>query len=270
MNPGIYVFGLAAVAMGVVDLVWGALDPAHQPLQAWGDNVPGRQAIAYILGVLLAGGGTALLSPRTARLGAGILASVYLIVAVFWLPRFYTAPHYLGPSPSVYLGVLGGVCQELIIVCAAVFVAANVSSETSGRLRGIANAARVVFGVSAIDFGLVHLTTIQGNLAYVPAWMPFGQAFWVAFTGVAFVLAGIAILTGILDVLTARLLSLMWLVFSAFTLLPGLAAAPHDEGHWGGNAYNILAAASAWILADWLARHKRAAPERQERRASTA
>lgn len=43
----------------------------------------------------------------------------------------------------------------------------------------------------------------------IPNWMPFGGAFWVVLTGVAFVLPGLAILSGILDVLAERLLALM-------------------------------------------------------------
>jgi len=43
-----------------------------------------------------------------------------------------------------------------------------------------------------------------------------GGNFWAILTGTAFALAGIAILSGILDVLAARLLALMLLVFSVF------------------------------------------------------
>lgn len=254
MKLGIYVYGLAAIGAGIVDLVWRRLDPAHQPLQAWGDNVPGREIISYALAVLLVAGGAAILAPRSMRIGARLLAAAYVITAIFWLPRFYTAPHYLGQSAPVYLGILGGVCQELFAAAAAavVFMPSKMSA-----------ALRWTFAISSASFGLVHLTGIQANTVYVPNWMPLGGAFWVAFTGVAFILAAIAIASGILDVLAARLLALMWLIFSAFTLLPGLAASLHEETSWGGNAYNIIIAASAWILASWLAQRRTASqPER--------
>jgi hypothetical protein len=270
MRVGLYVFGLAALAAGIVDLVWGGLDPAHQPLQAWGDNVPGHRIIGYVLAVLLVAGGASMLYDRSARLGAGILAAVYGIFAFFWLPRFYTAPMVLGYKASVYLSVLAGFCSELIVVAAAVFVLAAASKSRSRRLLNAATAACLIFGLSSIVFGLAQITNIPPNLVYVPHWMPFGRTFWVVFTGIAFVLAGIAILWGLLDVLAARLLSLMWLVISAVTLIPGLAAAPHNQANWGGNAYNILAAASAWILADWLASRKESMQLRQASRPSTA
>lgn len=246
MNIGIYAYALAAIAAGIVDLVWGRLDPAHQPLQAWGDNVPGQTIITYALAVALVIGGAAMILTRTRRIGAIVLAAAYVATAIFWLPRFYTAPQFLGHSPVVYLGILSGVCQELFVAAAALVVL--MGSRPSPLLRWI-------FGISSACFGVVHLTGIAANTSYVPGWMPFGQPFWVVFTGVAFILAGIAIVSGVLDVLAARLLALMWLIFSACTLLPGLAANPHSEVSWGGNAYNILIAASAWILAAWLA-HK--------------
>ena len=116
---------------------------------------------------------------------------------------------------------------------------------------------RWIFGLSSIDFGLQHLTAITAvaNTVFVPAWMPFGQAFWVVLTGTAFVLAGIAIVSRMYDVVAARLLALMFFAFSALTLIPNLVASPHDQTHWGGNAYNIIAVASAWILAEWLSAH---------------
>ena len=73
------------------------------------------------------------------------------------------------------------------------------------------------------------------------------------FPGIAFVLAGLAILSGILDVLAARLVALMLLVFSALVLAPMIFAFPHDHVAWGGNAYNLTAVGAAWIVADWLA-----------------
>jgi hypothetical protein len=257
MRVGLYVYGLAAIATGVIDLVWGGFETAHEPIQAFGDRVPGQQIFAYIIAVLLVAGGAAILGRRTARFGAVLLGIAYLIFAVFWLPRFYTAPRILGFALPVYIGVLGGVCQQLIIVAAAAIVYASASTNGFSASHRASFVPRWIFGLSSVDFGLAHLTAIQADTPYVPHWIPFGQAFWVAFTGTAFVLAGIAVLTGILDVLAARLLALMLLVFSALTLAPLVFANPHDQVAWGANAYNLAAVGSAWILASWLAHRQR-------------
>ena len=91
----------------------------------------------------------------------------------------------------------------------------------------------------------------------VPKWMPLGGDFWAILTGIAFVLAGIAILSGILDVLAARLLALMLLVFSVLVLAPGPLAHPHNHVAWGSNAYNLAAVGAAWIFAESIAIRRR-------------
>jgi uncharacterized membrane protein YphA (DoxX/SURF4 family) len=102
----------------------------------------------------------------------------------------------------------------------------------------------------------------------IPKWMPLGGAFWAVFTGIAFVLAGLAILSGVLDVLAARLLGLMLLVFSAVVLAPLPLASPHDHVAWGANAYNLAAVGAAWIVADWLATRRQPVQNQQSAKPS--
>lgn len=239
-----------AIAVGAVDLVWGRLDPDHQPIQAWGDNIRGAHLIAYAIGLLLVVGGFAVFRKQTLRFGAVAVGIAYVVFTIFWLPRLYWVPMILGASPSSFIGVLAGIGTELIVVCAAALLYASSRPASADRLTTV---VRWVFGLCSIDFGLQHLTNISRNLIYVPHWMPFGRESWVVSTGVAFVLTGIAIVSRKLDVVAARLLALMLFTFSVVTLIPGLIAEPHDQVNWGGNAYNLLAAASAWVLAEWLA-----------------
>jgi hypothetical protein len=72
-------------------------------------------------------------------------------------------------------------------------------------------------------------------------------------TGIAFVLAGLAIISEALEVLAARLLGAMLLVFGALALAPLIFASPRDHVAWGANAYNLTAVGAAWIIAEWLA-----------------
>jgi uncharacterized membrane protein YphA (DoxX/SURF4 family) len=252
MKAGVYVYGIASIAAGVTDLIWDAFEPGHQAIQAFGDHIPGVGIFAFLAGIWLVAGGAAILWRRTARGGAVALAIIYCIFAVFWFPRFYTAPHFLGYRFTVYVGVLDGICQQLILVVAAAIVYA--SSGAPGSLSpNAARIARWAFGLCAVDFGLAHLTGVQDVAPLVPKWMPLGADFWTVLTGGAFVLAGLAILSGIRDVLAARLLALMLLVFSVLVLSPMIFASPREQAAWGGNAYNLAAVAAAWIVADWLA-----------------
>jgi uncharacterized membrane protein len=262
MKIGIYLYGLAAVAYGITDLVWGEFDPSDQPLQAWGDHVPGATIFAYMAAIWLVVAGAALLWRRSRRSASASLAVLYGIFVLFPLPRFYTAPHFLGYRPAVYIGVLGCVCQEIILFAAALVVWKSMSG-TDALSQPAARLVRWTFGLCSIDFGLGHLTAIETVVPLIPKWMPFGASFWAALSGIAFVLAGLAIVSGVLDVLAARLLGLMLLVFSALALAPLIFALPHQHASWGANAYNLTAVGSAWIIAEWLAARRYPAPIQQ-------
>jgi hypothetical protein len=252
---GVYVFGLASVAAGILDLIWGELEPDHQPLQAWGDHIPGMTTFGYIAAVWLIAGGAAILWRRSERFGAAALAILYGIFVLFPLPRFYTAPHFLGYRAAVYIGVLGSVCQEIILFVAAVVVWKSQGAGGSLSERW-ARVARWTFGLCAVDFGLAHLTAVETVVPMIPKWLPLGGAFWAVLTGIAFVLAGVAIVSGVLDVVAARLLGLMLLVFSALALAPLIFAAPRDHVAWGANAYNLTAVGAVWIVADFLSQRR--------------
>lgn len=208
--------------------------------------------MAYLTAVWLIAGGAATLWRRSARLGAVLLAILYGIFILFPLPRLYTAPHFLGYRTAVYIGVLGSVCQEIIL-----FVAATIVYGTMGMRGSLSHKggviARWTFGLCSIDFGLSHLTAVETVVPMIPTWVPLAGRFWAVFTGIAFVLAGLAIVSGILDILAARLLGAMLLVFSAVSLAPLILAAPHDHVAWGANAYNLTAVGATWIVAGWLA-----------------
>lgn len=253
MQLGIVVYALATIATGAIDVAWGAFAAGYEPIQVFGDNVPGRQMMADVAGVCLVIAGAAILWKRTARTGAIVLAILYGIFTILWLPRLYIAPHFLGQHPAVYIGVLDGAGQQIVLAAAAAIVYAVYSPQNSGLQTRTAAVARWVFGLSALVFGLAHLTGIPAVAPLVPKWLPPGQAFWVVVTGVAFALAGIAILVRVLDVLAARLLALMLLVFSALVLAPQIPAFPHSKDAWDANAFNIAAVAAVWIFAEWLA-----------------
>lgn len=250
MKSASWLFGIASALAGLFDLLWGEFEPAHQPIQAWGDHIPGLPILARIAAIWLIAAGLALLIRPAARAGGAALAILYGIFCIFPLPRLISAPHYLGHHPAVYIGVFVGVAQQVILFVAASLLWLFLSGR--GASSRVTILARLLFGLSCIDFGLGHFVNVPGTAAMIPAWVPFSGAFWTVLTGIAFLLAGIAILSGVLDVVAAQLLGLMLLVFSLVVLAPRVLASPHAHLPWGSNAYNLTAVAAAWIFAAWL------------------
>lgn len=262
MKLGVYVLGVAAIATGLVDFIWGAFEPAHEPIQAWGDNLTGRGffvdvvAFVLILGGILVIGGAALRLQRATPLGALLIGVAYFIFAVFWAPRIYWTIVIPGVGWRGTIGVIGGLGQQAIVIAAAALLCADAASGNESAMHRATSVARWVFGTSTIFFGLAHLTGIDATAAMVPKWIPPSADFWVIFTGLAFVAAGIGIASGTRRLLAARLLTLMLLVFAAVVLAPIVVRYPHSEIAWGSNAYNLAAVGAAWVLADWFAGHR--------------
>lgn len=248
-RAGVYLYGLATLAAGVLDLIWGEFEGAHQPIQALGDHIPGRQILAYLTAACMISAGAALFRRRTARAGALTSALIYLMFALFWLPRFYTAPQMLGFRLPVFVGLLVGMFMQLIVAAGGIIVYASFASSTSSWQRQSATVARWIFGLGSMLFGLGHLTAIEAPAHMVAHWMPFGGIFWAVLSGIAFVAAGLAILSEILNAWATRLLALMVLIFEGPVLIPLVIAHPHQHVAWGGNAYNLAAAGAIAIFA---------------------
>jgi len=85
---GRHVYGLAAVAFGIITLVWRDVNNWQQ-IQALH-----REIFVYIAAAVQIFGGIAIQWPRTARVGAIVLGSIYLIFALLWVPRIITEPRF--------------------------------------------------------------------------------------------------------------------------------------------------------------------------------
>jgi uncharacterized membrane protein YphA (DoxX/SURF4 family) len=268
-RAGIILYGLASAACGIMDFIWADFDASHQPIQAFGDHIPGVTVLAYITAVWMIAAGLAILWRRSARVGGAALAIIYFVFAIFWLPRLYTAPHYLGFRIPVFIGVTAGVGIELIACAGGALVYASLATRSSSWPRTIL-ITRWIFALCAINFGVNHLDAVADNLFFVPKSMPLGQAFWVILTGISFVLAGLAILSGIQDVLAARLLALMFLTFNVFALPAFIFADPKNHAAWGGNAFNLALVGATWIFADAIATRNQSVQSQQSMKPSPA
>jgi uncharacterized membrane protein YphA (DoxX/SURF4 family) len=260
MRAGVWFYGLATVVTGILDIVWGGFEGSHQPIKAFGQHIPGQQVLAYMAGAWLVAAGAAILWRRSARMGAAGSAAIYLIFAMFWLPRFYVVPHALGFHIGILIFIVGGLGQQLLLAAPGVMVYAETETDPVWREKLVA-AARWMLGLPPIFFGLGHLINVPAIVRFVPHWVPLGS-FWTVLTGIAFVLAGSAIVSGIRDVLAARLLMLMLFLFEVMVEIPPVFAQPHNQVAWGGAAYNLVAMGACWIFVESVA-SRRPADQRQ-------
>jgi uncharacterized membrane protein YphA (DoxX/SURF4 family) len=245
---GRHVYGLAAVGFGIITLVWHDFNNWQQ-IRALG-NVPHREILVYLAAAVEVVGGVAIQWPRTARVGAFALGTLYLIFALLWVP-------HIAAEPLVY-DRWGNFFEQFSLVSAALIVYAAVSRRDSARSAMAARIGYMCFGISVVSFTIEQFVYLSGTANFVPKWIPPGQMFWAITTTIAFALAAIAILFGRSALLASRLLTAMLVGFGLLVWLPAPFADPHKLINWAGNAQNLAITGAAWIIADFLSQNRSA------------
>jgi uncharacterized membrane protein YphA (DoxX/SURF4 family) len=242
LNLGSHVYGLAAIALGLIGLVWGDFATVWQPVPA---SAPHRMALAYIVAVCLLSGGVAMQWRRSAQSGVVVLVILYFMSALLWVPRVVGFPRMIG----TWLGF----AEQFALVIAGVIAYAFLAPDDPLWAVRTVRIGRFLFGMCVVTFGLAHFLALSETAGMVPAWLPPGQRFWAMATGTAHLLAGIAVLSGILAALASRLLTAMLITFGALVWAPSLFAHPGEHMVWAGNAINLALIGAAWVVADSIA-----------------
>ena len=237
-NLGARVYGIAAIMMGGAGLLWADFATGGVKIPP---TLPGRVMLAYAMAVLLMAGG-ALINWRRA-LGAALLAAIFgtSFVLVDLLPLI---------KHAAVFDYWEAVAEPLALTMGGVLAFAAPSSMTS-------RIATYVFAGCLIVFGTAHFVFAKFSATFVPSYLPPNQMFWVYLTGIAAIAAGLAILSGILALLAARLLTLMYILFGILVHTPFVLAPHANHGNWVEFMVNLGLAGAAWIVADTLAARQR-------------
>jgi len=245
---GLYVYALAAVFLGLLGLVSGDFATTWQHV---GPSAPLREPLAYLTAVLELAAGIALLWPRTARAGAFTLTLLYSVFTLLWVPKAFVNLGNFDP--------IGNVFEEFSLVAAGLVLLAEFSPPGSSIARR-QSLFVLLFGICPISFGIVHIVDMPGLLNAIPGWLPPARMFWAYATTMGFFAAAVAILTGIMAPLAARLLTAEIVIFELLFWIPRLSAAPGNHFDWAGNAIGTALAGAAWVVSDSISRTVKRAP----------
>ena len=237
-NLGLYVYGGAAIFLGILGLVSGEFATTWQNV---GPHVPLRVPLAYLTGFIELAGGIALLFPRTARAGALTLTIVYTVFTLIWVPKAFTNLGNYDP--------IGNVFEELSLVAAGLVLYATFSPAGSSIARRRPFFV-LLFGICPISFGIVHIIDMPGLLDWIPGWLPPARMFWAYATTLGFFGAAVAILSGTMAPLAARLLTAEIVIFELLVWIPKLSAGPSNHANWAANAICIALAGASWVVSD--------------------
>src|SRR5580704_248484 len=160
-NLGRAVFGAAALAFGLITLVWQGYNDWHPP-----------RYLVYAAAAALIFGGAAIPFCRTAKTSAVVLGAVYLVFALLCVPEIVA-------KPKIY-NSWGNFFEQFSLVTGAAIVYVRYSSawspETLNRI------ARILLGICVASFTLEQALYLHATAELVPKWLPPSQMFWAVST----------------------------------------------------------------------------------------
>lgn len=234
-NLGRHLFGLAALAFGVITLAWHEYNGWHLP-----------RYIVYPAAAAEIFGGVAIQFRGAAKTGAAVLGAAYLGFALACVPGIVAAPRIYNSWGNFF--------EEFSLLTGAAIVCARLSSawsaawspETHRRI------GRISLGLCTASFALEQAFYLSPTAQLVPKWLPPSQMFWAVATTVFFALAAVALLANRIALLATRLLTTMLVIFGLLVWVPLLVSAPRSHANWSETVETFAIAGAAWILADLL------------------
>ena len=244
LTVGHAVFATTLIALGVLALIHGDFTP---PWAGVPEALPAQQLLANLTATISVLAGLGLLWPRQASLASGVLLSLLVVwLVVFRMTRILVAP----TATDTWWGCGDGAAM---VAAAWVLYVRLAPARHPGILRfptgqpGL-RIAHSLYGLALVPFGIAHFTYLQRTVAMVPAWLP-GHLAWASLTGIGFLAAAGAILSGVLAPVAAALVAVQ---IGGFTLLvwgPVLAAGP-EASQWTELLTSCALTAAAWLVAE--------------------
>jgi hypothetical protein len=235
ISLGRRVFGVAALAFGLITL-------------AWHDNHDGHHLryVVYVAAAALIFGGAMVQFRPSAKTGAAVLGGANLVFVLLTVPGIVAAP-------QIY-NSWGNFFEQFSLWSGAAILYMRWSSAWPAQT--LDRIGRVLLGICAASFALEQAFYLNPTAQLVPKWIPPTQMFWAVATTVLFALAVIALLTNRMALLASRLLTMMIVGFGLLVWVPLVFANPHSHGNWSEIAETFEIAGAAWILADFLGAYR--------------
>jgi hypothetical protein len=231
LDLGRHVFGVAALAAGLITLAW-------HDYNDW----PQLRYLVYAAAAAQIFGGAAIQFRLSAKTGAAVLVAAYLVFVLLCVPPIVAAPRIYNSWGNFF--------EQFSLLTGAAIVYAGSSSlwsrETLHRI------GRILLSVCTVSFTLEQAFYLDATANLVPKWVPPSQMFWAVATTVLFALAGVALLTNRMALLAARLLTMMLVIFGLLVWVPLLLSDHHSHANWDETAETFAIAGVVWLLADVL------------------
>ena len=246
--------GLLAVASASL-AIW-SLRYSHFAWQGLPSWIPWREAWVYGSALVVLAASAGLCFSRTALPGVLVIGVCRAIEAAIYVPVIVAKPDSLEgwyPFNEALTALVGAWAVYAMLQRESRGPATTMASEGAMRV------ALVLFGLTCAFYGWSHFLYAAYTASMVPAWLP-GHMGFAYVTGFAHIAAGVAIALGIFAGLAATLEATMMSLFGLLVWVPSFFAQPRPvwagtpANQWSELTVNVVLAASAWIVAIYLAK----------------
>lgn len=244
-----FLFAVAIASIAGLSLAYGDFAPNGTKLTDWFSD--GEVWSYGSSGILLAASAGLCFSPTLAP-SAWTIGIYFCAWAVTGAIRAATQPFHVVSWYDVF-EALAGVVATWILFGLSRGGARGSRTDSVATVRSM-RAARILFGLACIEFGLGHFVYPDYTASMVPSWLPNRLGF-AYLTGFAHVAAGMGLIADMLPRLAITLEAIMMSLFGLMVWLPSLfmhpaptwAIPPHKQ--WSEIVVNLVLATSAWIVA---------------------
>ncbi|HST30308.1 MAG TPA: hypothetical protein VLK27_05655 [Chthoniobacterales bacterium] len=243
-SVGHVVFAAVMIALGILGLLKGDFAPIWQPSPK---NIPAQEVVIYLCALVSLLCGIGLLWQRTVAVAARVLL-IYLLV---WLLLFRVFRIFVAPTAQDSWSGFG---ETAVMVAGAWVLYAWFAADRDRQYVGFATggiglrAARILYGLALVIFGVAHFNYLKDTATLVPAWLPW-PVVWAFFFGCAFIVAGAAIIIGLCARVAAALSALQIGLFTVVVWVP-VVAKGSNAFQWSEFLISVAVTAGAWVVAD--------------------
>ena len=244
-SPGHAAFAAAMIGLGIMGLVSGDFAQIWQPVPRW---VPARTVLVYLSALISLACGLGLVWRRLSPVASRVLVVAWLV----WL-LVLRLPNLLYQTPVVLVAWSLGATAVML---AGAWVLCSVFARERGQsclgfitdAHGL-HAARMLYGLSLVPFGLAHFIYVDATTVLIPAWLPWHEA-WAYVTGATFIAAGIAVAVDVLARPAATLSALQLGLFGLIVWVPRVLTGNVNDFQRGEFITTCALTAGAWVVAD--------------------
>jgi len=224
---GQVIFATGIIALGVLQFFAKDFIVGRPPVVQWASSIPGKEAWAFVSGILLIVGGLFIIFKRNA---SRIAFSIGIFIFVFsflcrHLPHLFTVT-----SAQDVIWQINA--YKTLALCGGAFIIAASFHEQSNTMQVMLSC--ILLALFFIISGCAHFKFDDFIInSFIPAYIPF-HAFWTYFCGIALMAGGVGILVKQTRKWAALLTGLMILSWFFLLHIPRASYTPHDYGEWMG------------------------------------